>query len=319
MLAKGANISTPIPVLSDHFSPGYRSLSPGQCSQLRTIGIDGSDERTLLIADQVIEAPNWTPDGQWLIFNAGGELWRFPADGGTEPELIDTGSIRQLNNDHVLSPDGQTIYMSNGDGHLYASPITGGEPRKVSNDHAGFFRYYLHGISPDGETLSYVAIEGEEPRRINIFTIPAAGGRDTRLSDIDKPNDGPEYSPDGAWIYFNSERAATRAGHAQIFRMRADGTNVEQLTHDERVNWFPHPSPDGEWIVYLSYPEDTLGHPPDRDIILRRMRPDGTGQADITAFFGGQGTFNVNSWAPDSRRFGFVAYPINARSTPGQI
>lgn len=292
------------------FATGDRALLPDQRSELRTIGIDGTDEQILLISDQVIEAPNWTPDGKWLIFNAGGELWRLPADGSAEPELIDTGAVRRLNNDHVLSPDGRTIYMSNNDGHLYAVPIAGGQPRKVSNDHEGFFRYYLHGISPDGEKLSYVAIEGEEPRRINIFTIPAAGGPDTRLSDIDKPNDGPEFSPDGQWIYFNSERAATRPGHAQIFRIRPDGTGIEQLTYDERVNWFPHPSPDGQWVVYLSYPEGTLGHPPDKDVILRRMRPDGGETADIVAFFGGQGTINVNSWSPESRRFAFVAYPL---------
>ena len=55
------------------------------------------------------------------------------------PEKIETGTIRDLNNDHVLSPDGGTIYLSNNDGHLYAVPITGGEPRRVSNDpcHAG--------------------------------------------------------------------------------------------------------------------------------------------------------------------------------------
>ena len=297
--------------MSEYFAPGDRPLRPGQRAELLVLDTEDNTQRTVLITDQVIEAPNWTPDGQWLIFNAGGELWRMRADGSGKPEQIDTGSIRRLNNDHVLSPDGQTVFMSNGDGHLYAAPITGGEPRKVSNDHAGFFRYFLHGISPDGETLSYVAIEGDEPRRINIFTIPAAGGPDTRLSDIDKPNDGPEYSPDGAWIYFNSERAAKSPGHAQIFRMRPDGTGVEQLTSDDRVNWFPHPSPDGAWVVYLSYPQVTLGHPADRDVILRRMRPDGTATSDIATFFGGQGTINVNSWAPDSRRFAFVAYPVD--------
>ncbi|SDG47729.1 TolB family protein [Pelagibacterium luteolum] len=311
---KGAAISarphTPLS-LSEFFAPGDRPLRPGQRAELRTIAHDGSNETTVLIADQVIEAPNWTPDGQWLIFNAGGELWRIPADGSAKPEQIDTGSIRRLNNDHVLSPDGQTIYMSNGDGHLYAVPISGGEPRKVSNDHEGFFRYYLHGISPDGQTLSFVAIEGDEPRRINIFTIPSAGGPDTRLSDIDKPNDGPEFSPDGQWIYFNSERAAKTPGHAQIFRMHPDGTNIEQLTTDARVNWFPHPSPDGEWIVFISYPENTLGHPADKSVILRRMRPDGSDQSDITAFFGGQGTINVNSWSPDSQHFAYVAYPMD--------
>jgi hypothetical protein len=40
------------------------------------------------------------------------------------------------------------------------------------------------------------------------------------------------------------------------------------------------------------------------------MRPDGSEQADIIAFNGGQGTINVNSWAPDSQRFAYVDYPL---------
>ncbi len=125
------------------------------------------------------------------------------------------------------------------------------------------------------------------------------------------PNDGPEYSPDGAWIYFNSERSAGEPGHSQCFRMRPDATGVEQLTFDERVNWFPHLSPDGQSVVYISFPRGTLGHPADREVIIRFMLPDGSGQRDVVSCFGGQGTINVNSWAPDNKRFAYVAYPVN--------
>lgn len=292
------------------FARRGRSLLPRQVSELTIINSDGSGRTVLLEADEVIEAPNWTPDGLALIINAGGELWRVAVD-GAGCEKIDTGSLRDINNDHVLSPDGETIYFSENDGHLYAVPITGGEPRRVSNVHAGPHHYYLHGISPDGLTLAYVAVEGPAgQKRINLFTIPAAGGPDTRLSDVDYPNDGPEYSPDGRWIYFSSERAAKAPGHAQCFRMRPDGTGIEQLTFDERVNWFPHVSPDGASVVFISYPPGTTGHPANRDVILRRMNADGSDQRYIASFLGGQGTINVNSWAPDSRRFAFVAYPL---------
>lgn len=290
------------------FTRRGRALQPGQRAELTIIKPDGSGRTVIFTADEVIEAPNWTPDGQTLVFNAGGELWRIPAAGGT-PARIDTGALRDLNNDHVLSPDGQTVYVSADDGHLYAVPITGGTTRRVSNTHATPHHYYLHGISPDGLTLAYVAVEAlYGTRRINIFTIPSAGGPDTRLTDLDTPHDGPEYSPDGQWIYFNAER--TSPGHAQCFRMRADGSGVQQLTDDERVNWFPHPSPDGASLVYLSYPPGTQGHPADKDVILRLMRPDGSDKRDIIGFFGGQGTINVNSWAPDSARFAYVAYPL---------
>lgn len=298
---------------SPTFARRGRSLLAGQTAQLVTIASDGSDRRVIFEATEVIEAPNWTPDGRFLIVNAGGELWRFPADGMGDAQKIDTRPLSGLNNDHVLSPDGKLVYVSDDDGHLYVLPITGGTPRRVSNTHATPHHYYLHGISPDGQTLAYVAVEGPEgKKRINMFTIPSAGGPDTRLSDVDYPNDGPEYSPDGTWIYFNSERDARTPGHAQCYRMRADGTGIEQLTHDDRVNWFPHISPDGQSIVYISYPPGTLGHPPNKDVILRFMRPDGTEQRDIVSFFGGQGTMNVNSWAPDSRRFAYVAYPLRA-------
>jgi Tol biopolymer transport system component len=293
------------------FTRRGRSLLPGQISRLITVDLDGSDARVVFQADEIIEAPNWTPDGKWLVFNAGGEIWRIDAEGSGAPVKIDTGSIRDLNNDHVLSPDGQTIYLSDNNGHLYAVPLSGGEPRKVSNDHATPHHYYLHGISPDGVTLSYVAVEGPAgAKRINLFTIPAADGPDTRLSDVGYPNDGPEYSPDGKWIYFSSERAAKIPGHAQCFRMLPNGGGIEQLTFDDRVNWFPHLSPDGQSIVFISYPAGTTGHPPNKDVILRFMRPDGSGQRDVVAFFGGQGTINVNSWAPDSQRFAYVEYPV---------
>ena len=294
------------------FTRRGRALQPGQRSELTLIDADGGNRQVILAADEVIEAPNWTPDGRTLVFNAGGEIWRIAADGSQGPTRIETGTIRDLNNDHVLSPDGKTIYLSDNDGHLYAVAITGGEPRRVSNTHATPHHYYLHGISPDGLTLVYVAVEGPPGRkRVNIFTIPAAGGPDRRLTDLDKPHDGPEYSPDGQWIYFSSERASTVPGHAQCFRMRPDGSGVEQLTFDARVNWFPHVSPDGQSIVYISYPEGTLGHPADKSVILRFMRPDGSGQRDIVGFLGGQGTINVNSWGPDSRRFAYIAYPVS--------
>jgi TolB protein len=295
------------------FARRGRALAPNQISQLVVFDIQTGVQTTIFEAAEIIEAPNWTPDGETLIFNAGGELRRIDHQGRDAPERIDTGRLRDLNNDHVLSPDGRTIYVSSDDGHLYSLPTEGGEPIRVSNEHAEPFHYYLHGISPDGGTLAYVAVEGQGVRRrINLFTIPARGGPDTRLTDLDKPHDGPEYSPDGEWIYFNSERASGRPGHAQIFRMRPDGTGVEQLTFDNRVNWFPHLSPDGEQVVYISYPEGTLGHPADEQVILRLMPPEGGNIRDLAAFNGGQGTINVNSWAPDSRRFAYVAYPVGS-------
>lgn len=287
-----------------------RTLAAGQRAELHVIDVVTGEDRTVHeSATLLFEAPNWTPDGRWLVVNGDGLLFRIPADGG-EPEPVPLGDIPPINNDHVLSQDGSTVYVSADDGHLYAVPFATGVPTRVSNDRGPTFHHYLHGVSPDGATLAYIGLveNADGTATTNVWTIPAAGGADVQLTDDDFPDDGAEYGPDGRWIYFNSERGSTRPGHAQLFRMSADGGAIEQLTHDERVNWFPHPSPDGERIAFISFPTGTLGHPADLDVIVRLIEAGGAVR-DLVHVVGGQGTINVPSWAPDSRHLAYVAYP----------
>ncbi len=262
----------------------------------------------LLAVEQVIEAPNWMADGRHLLVNGGGDLWLVPIEGTQQPKKIEAGAVDDFNNDHVLSPNGQTIFASSDDGHIYALPSSGGVPRRVSSEKKPH-HCYLHGISPDGSTLAYVGLEQSGTSvRTNIFTISTTGGTRQRITDLDLPHDGPEFSADGEWLFFNSERETP--GQSHCFRMRPDGSDIRRLTHDERVNWFPHPSPNGRSIVYLSYPPTTQGHPANKEVILRMKDFDGAASSDLVALTGGQGTINVNSWAPDGTRFAFVAYPL---------
>ena len=293
--------------------PATRRLLPRQASELVVIDLVTGQTTVIYEVQELIEAPNWTLDGQWLIFNADGRLFRISPDGNDGPHRINTAPVENLNNDHVRAPDGRTMFLSANDGHLYAVPLSGGVPVRVSNDQdpSRRYRHYLHGISPDGQTLTYVAYEAKgDGNMMRLAVIPAAGGTETYLTDGAFPVDGPEFSPDGKWLYYNGEGAARRPGHAQIFRMCPDGTGVEQLTHDDRVNWFPHLSPNGALMCYISFPEGTLGHPADKAVILRLADPGGQNIRDLDAFNGGQGTINVPSWAPDSKRFAYVRYPI---------
>jgi len=300
--------------------PDRQSLAAGfkaglQTSQLRVMDRTGIGNVLVHESSAHIEAPNWSPDGQWLLFNSAGRLFRLLADGQGAPEPVAIEPELVANNDHVLSPDGQTIYFSVRGGQVYAVPWAGGLARQVSNDHPpeSPHLYFVHGISPDGQTLIYVALCGPKARRnFGLYTIPAAGGPDTALFLPSVPVDGPEYAPDGQWIYYNGEDPAREPGHAQLYRMRADGSAREQLTHDQRVNWFPHASPDGQWLSCISYPPGTRGHPPNRDVQIRVMRPDGRHSAVVARFLGGQGSLNVNSWSPDSQRLAYVAYPRRA-------
>ncbi len=286
-----------------------RILRPGQRAELYVVDVTTGDRRLVYSSSTLLfEAPNWI--GDRLLVNGDGRLFSLPVGGGDLAE-IDLGGVPPINNDHVISPDGATVYVSADDGHLYAVPLADGEPRRVSNDRGTAFHHYLHGISPDGTTLAYIGLEQVDDRRVtNVWTIPAAGGADVQFTNDEHADDGSEYGPDGKWIYFNSERASTTPGHAQLFRISLDGGAVEQLTFDERVNWFPHPAPDGSAIAYVSFPPGTLGHPADIDDVRLRLL-DASGEIrEITSLFGGQGTMNVPSWSPDSKSFAYVAYPI---------
>jgi TolB protein len=296
-----------------------RALRPGQRSQLFVVAVDSGERRLVHESSTLLfEAPNWTGDGAWLVINGDGLLFRLRSDGSGQPEQIDLGTVPAINNDHVLAPDGITVYVSAEDGHLYAIPLAGGSPRRVSNDHGASFQHYLHGVSPDGQTLAYIGLtenSGGAPRT-DVFIIPAAGGADVQLTDDEFADDGCEFSPDGGWIYFNSERGSTSPGHAQLFRMRRDGSGLQQLTFDERVNWFPHPSPDGSQLAYVSFAPGTLGHPADVEVIIRLTGSDGGTCRDLVTAFGGQGTMNVPSWSPDSNQLAFVEYqsgPLSGR------
>ena len=296
-----------------------RHLREGQRAELHLLDVR-SRQTTLRYSSSelLFEAPNWTSDGRWLVVNGHGGLFRLGVDSG-ELEPIDTGSLAPLNNDHVLSPDGEVAYVSSDDGHIYAVPITGGRPRRVTNDNGEGFHHYLHGVSPDGATLAYIGLQVGEKGAVttNVFTIPSSGGADTQLTDDAFPDDGAEFSPDGEWIYFNSERASTVKGHAQLFRIPSAGGEPEQLTDDERVNWFPHPSPDGRSIAFVSFPPGTEGHPADVDVIVR-VRDETGALTDLAQVFGGQGTMNVPSWDPAGERVAFVAYPLGGFGAEGE-
>lgn len=288
--------------------PDTQWLEPGQRSELVIMDLESGVVETVYDSYSLFEAPNWSLDGSSLIINGDGRLWRVSTDAQQGPDRIRTTPVENLNNDHVLAPDGQSVFISANDGHIYKVALKGGEPERVT--HLESQRHYLHGISPEGDQLAYVALHIDAGCVVTrIAMISATGGESRFLTDGSCPVDGPEYSADGEWIYFNSEAAATQPGHAQIFRMRSDGSSLEQLTFDDRVNWFPHPSPDGQYIVYLSYPSGTVGHPPNKQVEIRVLSLDGGEIRTLDSFMGGQGSINVNSWSPDSSKFAYMRFP----------
>jgi TolB protein len=285
-----------------------RLARPGSHSTLETVDVHTGERMVLREFDHVIEAPNWTSDGRRLIYNSLGSMYAFELLTGRIAK-IDTGFAVDCNNDHVLSPDNTQLAISHfthadAASRIYLLPLTGGTPVLVTPQGSS----YLHGWSPDGLRLAYCA---ERNGQYDIYTVSVGGGPEERLTDTPGLDDGPEYSPDGQAIWFNS----TRSGLMQIWRMRADGVQQTHVVKEEANCWFPHVSPDGQWVVYVAYGKDDVApadHPPNKSVALRLVPASGGKSTTIAKLFGGQGTMNVNSWAPDNRRVAFVSYRLTS-------
>ncbi len=281
-------------------------------STLETVPIASTDRRVVYAAQQHFEAPNWSRDGSFFLFNQDGGIWKLPAPAGAYPDgttaipaRINTGSQVKCNNDHGLSPDGLTLAISDsttlGKSLVYTVPLAGGTPKQITSTAPS----YWHGWSPDGQTIAFTGqrtVDGKLD--FDIYSISVNGGEEHRLTTAPGLDDGPEFSPDGQWIYFNSERT----GHMQIWRMHPDGTQQEHFISSETNDWFPHISPDGKSMVYISFEAGVTGHPPDKDVQLQVLSLADKKTKVLAALYGGQGTINVPSWSPDSTKVAFVSY-----------
>ena len=279
-------------------------------SVLETLDIATGHRQVVYRSATPFEAPNWTTDGSALIYNRSGRgegwggLYRFDL-ATRQSTLIDTGVASRNNNDHVLSFDGAMLGISDqseasgGQSTVYVVPARGGTPKRITKQSPS----YLHGWSPDGR---YLVFTGGRDNEFDVYRIAADGtGAEVRLTDFKGLDDGPEYAPDGRHIYFNS----VRSGSMQIWRMDPDGGHPEQITKDDYNNWFPHISPDGQWIAFISFPREVAAsdHPYYQHVYLRLLPIAGGTPRVIAYVYGGQGTFNVPSWSPDSRMLAFVS------------
>jgi Tol biopolymer transport system component len=293
-------MTTPAPADFEPYNDYY-------ASRLEVMDVETGHRRVVHTEADSLQAPNWTPDGKALIYNRNGRLYRFDLEAAENTE-IDTGFATANNNDHAISFDGKRLAISHhsaehgGDSMIYTLPIGGGTPRLVTKRGPSYF----HGWSPDDKWLTFT---GGRDGEWDIYKIRSDGsGDEVRLTNDPALDDGSEFSPDGKYIYFNS----SRSGRMQIWRMRADGSGQEQVTDDEYNNWFPHVSPDGTKLVYLAYmPDvDANDHPWYKHVYLVLKTLDGSDSKVIANLYGGQGTINVPSWSPDSKRIAFVSNTV---------
>ncbi|MBT8180197.1 MAG: PD40 domain-containing protein [Eudoraea sp.] len=285
--------------------PNFTPYRDYLASNLEILDIGSGHREIIYRSAHSIQAPNWTPDGKRLIYNSKGHLYNYELSTNSISPL-NTGFAVNNNNDHVLTFDGTLLGLSNhnpddgGTSALYYLPAQGDSlPTMVTKPGVG--ASYLHGWSPDNKKMVFT---GNRNGAYDIYTIDVHSGKEEQLTNKTTLDDGPEYSPDGEYIFFNS----TRTGKMKLWRMKANGEDKTQLTFDEYNDWFPHVSPDKKWIAFISFPKDIdpSDHPFYKHCLLRIMPYEGGKPKVIAYIYGGQGSINVPSWSPDSKKIAFV-------------
>ncbi len=218
-------------------------------------------------ADQIWEAPNWSPDGSYLIANSGGAIYKLVLrPDGTAPARLALPADFQCNNDKAISPDGKLLALSatvppHAGSQVFVADADGNNVKLMTADSPSYF----HGWSPDSKTLAFVA-QRNGSGQYDIYSSRWRAAREQRLTVNPHQDDGPDYSPDGKWIYINSDRSGKEAA----WRFPADGAGpddakAEMVVSDSLEDWFPHIAPDGRKLVYIGYPAGTPTHNP-RDV-----------------------------------------------------
>ena len=282
-------------------------------STLQTIEFTDQYRRAVVIrtVPGYMQSADWAPDGKSILVYENGRIERIPyldPDGGGPPQTIDVDGLFGCSGNFGLSPDGKLLAVScskvaGGQHQVYLLPAAGGgTARQLTR---GGVPSYFHAWSADSNTVAFTRGSAS---RADIFTIPAAGGEEKRLTR-DTVNDGPVYTPDDQYIYFDSARSGT----LQIWRMRADGSQAEQVTDDDSLNSSPHISPDGKTLAFLSQPSGHgSGFTP---AVLKVMRFDDGLIQSVVQVQGDRGSFSMQPWG-NAKRFAFITYQELPRSAP---
>jgi Tol biopolymer transport system component/DNA-binding winged helix-turn-helix (wHTH) protein len=247
----------------------------------------GESRTVMTFYNGILGSPAWTRDGQTLIFASGGGLFRAPVFGGDHtgrieeagspawhPSIARDGymlayqkvseafSIWELDPGHgspkshglvvselgrnegaQISPDGKKIaFMSTraGSMELWISNRDGSNPIQLTA---------MNGIgtprwSPNSRSIAFDV--GWRDRGA-VFVVDVPGGVPRPLAQGSSDNLVPNWSRDGKWVYFASERS----GLWQVWKMPIEGGSAVQVT--THGGFAAYPSIDGQTIFYSKF------------------------------------------------------------------
>jgi dipeptidyl aminopeptidase/acylaminoacyl peptidase len=180
--------------------------------------------------------------------------------------------------------------------------------------------------SPDGRLVAYTqtqaVMEDEKSEMVTqIFLAKADGSHRIQLTRGEKSSTSPEFSPDGRYVYFRSERV----GKPNLYRIPVDGGEAEMLTDWKGGLGAFKLSPDGKWIAFKGTEEDKDeekqkkakrdfrvidDNPKNHGLWLVAAEPDSEGKRKPRNVVSGPYHIVEIDWSPDSRAIAFEHQPM---------
>ncbi len=189
---------------------------------------------------------------------------------------------------------GRIAFLSTRDhafGEIYVRDFSGSTPTRLTNN---TYEEMSPRWSPDGGLIAFSRNFGTEFNpQLDAFVINPDGSGEANLTgDLSYDDFVTDWSPDGTWILFTSDRG----GNLDIWKMRPDGSDPQQLTNSATEEWGPVWSPDGSTIAFCTGLMSSH---------IWLMDPDGSNQRQLASTTDGCDP----SWSPDGSQ---IAYDSHA-------
>ncbi len=202
------------------------------------------------------------PDGQTMVFELLGDLYRLPRKGGKATPIL-TGTAFQ--SQPRFSPDGGSlVFVSDGSGsdNVWIAAADGTNPRQLTKIPRSLVMSPVW--SPDGLAVYATVVEGREAAEIWRFDA-ATGAGEKLVSNRNGPPSmlvsapapggyGPYPSADGRALYYASVTPSVARSYvrAQSVILRYDlATRTDRaLVLEKSPAMKPVTSPDGRWLAY---------------------------------------------------------------------
>jgi Tol biopolymer transport system component len=195
------------------------------------------------------ESPTWSPDGRYIAFrrrDGGDGIYVVPALGGPERKVLASKDGRFDVPSLDWSPDGKYLaYIGRGPRQseaIFLLAIDNPKDKRPLTAPIGQADYYPR-FSPDGRTVAFVRFADVR----DIFLVRTAGGEPRRLTFDNTIAYGLDWTPDGAYIIFFSDRLG---GSVHPWKVLPSGGQPEPLSIPPDVAEEPALSRDGRRLAY---------------------------------------------------------------------